>query len=431
MISSVLIFSAMHGWGQCKEWNWPVDKKTSEEKVALLQDAVNNKRYKQAIGPLNWLLAHAPQLNSSIYIHGATIYDELASRERNKDLAEKYADSLMIIYDQRMKHCGQRDYVLSRKALSAFKHYINGSHASRVLPLMDSVFSTDRRELIDGLLLPYMQTIVIVQSKFKTLSEDDILSRYERLVGVVDFKTEQARNDPRLQVKLKKTKKDIEEWLFKVVKPDCEFVKAKLAPRFRQHPTDTVLAKRIFVFMLEGKCIEDPLWLEAGELIFTNKSDYGLGKNLALRYLAMGNAEKANLYFDAALSLSTSRSDSSDIYYYKGTLEASRQDKVKARHFYLLAAKEETRQKDAFERIGDLYYGSYAECAKKESQANDRAIYLAAYMYYVKSGNQKKMAMAKQSFPSREEIFLMNYKVGDKIKINCWINEEVSIQTRD
>jgi hypothetical protein len=41
------------------------------------------------------------------------------------------------------------------------------------------------------------------------------------------------------------------------------------------------------------------------------------------------------------------------------------------------------------------------------------------------------MANAKSSFPSMEEIFELDYKRGDKVKVGCWINEETIIRTRN
>ena len=41
------------------------------------------------------------------------------------------------------------------------------------------------------------------------------------------------------------------------------------------------------------------------------------------------------------------------------------------------------------------------------------------------------MANAKASFPSMEEIFELDYKRGDKVKVACWINEETINRTRN
>ncbi len=419
------------GYSQCKEWNWPTDKKTAEEKVALLQDAMTNKRYRQASKPLRWLIENAPQLNTSIYIYGATIYDELASREKTASLKKKYTDSLMLMYDLRIQHCGQMGYVLNRKATSAFKYDVNGAEPAKVLLLMDSAIAVNKFDTSDGLLFPYMQTMVIVQSKSKTLTEDDILSRYEKITNIIDYKINQAKNNPKALSKLKKYKTDMDEWLLKIMKPDCEFVKNNLGPKFKQNPTDLILAKRIFTFLVNGKCANDSLWMKAGAMIFDQEKDFSLGKILGLQFLASGNTAKAETYFNEIMPMASNKTDSAEVYYYKGSIEARGQNKAKARDYYWMSTRLDAKRKDAFERIGDLYYESFSDCAKMQSQAVDRLIYLAAYEYYAKAENQKKMLMAKRQFPSKEEIFLINQKVGEKVKVNCWVNEEVVVRTRD
>ncbi|NJS16714.1 MAG: hypothetical protein HC787_07205 [Nostocaceae cyanobacterium CSU_2_110] len=102
-------------------WNWPADRKTSEEKVALLQDAIRDKKYKQALKPFNWIIANAPDLNSSIYVHGAAIYEALANREKVAVKKKIYIDSLLLVYNLRMMHCNDKENVLWRKASSAFR----------------------------------------------------------------------------------------------------------------------------------------------------------------------------------------------------------------------------------------------------------------------------------------------------------------------
>lgn len=416
---------------QCSEWSWPEDRKKAEEQVTLLQDAMRDKKYRQAVRPFNWIVANAPRINQSLYVHGSNMFDALASKEKDAGRKKIYVDSLLFVYDLRMAYCGDKENVMWRKALSAFKFLINGNEASKVLSIMDSVFSIYPNTVNDGLLLPYMQTIVINHQKFKTPNEEGILSRYDQLASITDTKIKSSGSDAKQKAKLIKTRKDIDEWLFKVIKPDCDFVRTNLAPRFKQNPSDITLAKRIFSYMLQGNCTEDPLWIETGEIVFASEKDFGLGKNIGLRYLAMENIKQAETYFNESLALAPNRKDSSDVFYYKGIIESKKSNKINAREYYMKAIAFDKIRRDAYERIGDLYFGSFDECAQKTRQADDRAIYIAAYAWYAKAGNTKKMAMAKQLFPSREEIFVVNYQKGDHIKVDCWINEEVIIQTRD
>ena len=72
--------------------------------------------------PLNWMLTNVPNFHSSFYINGADIYDKLASQEKNPARKKVYVDSLMIIYDLRLKNCGDDPVVFNRKALAYLKY---------------------------------------------------------------------------------------------------------------------------------------------------------------------------------------------------------------------------------------------------------------------------------------------------------------------
>ena len=55
---------------------------------------------------------------------------------------------------------------------------------------------------------------------------------------------------------------------------------------------------------------------------------------------------------------------------------------------------------------------------------------ISDYEMYQKAGNSKQMEAAKSQFPSIEEIFNESYEEGQKITVDCWINESVTIQRR-
>ncbi len=112
----------------------------------------------------------------------------------------------------------------------------------------------------------------------------------------------------------------------------------------------------------------------------------------------------------------------------QGSNEARKGDKVQARALYRQAA--DMGNKEGYEKIGDLYQNSFGECAKKESYAEDRLIYIAAYEVYAKAGNQQKMAQARAQFPSTGEIFELNWTEGEAKIVQCWVNESVILKTR-
>jgi tetratricopeptide (TPR) repeat protein len=219
--------------------------------------------------------------------------------------------------------------------------------------------------------------------------------------------------------------------LASLIKINCDFVRKNLGPKFNQNPSDLNLAKKIFNFMLKDKCTEDPLWLKAAEAIHAAEKDFGLTKILGIRYLTSKEHDKASKILEEALQLASKPSDKAEIFGLQAQQQEILGNHSKARELYVKALAIDPSKKEFYARIGDIYLNSFDECAKQKHQAEDRLVFLIAYDMYQKAGETQKMANAKTLFPSKEEIFELDYKNGDKIKVACWINEETIIRTRN
>lgn len=429
----LLAISTMAG-AQCKEFKWPEDKKKAEECVAVWGDALRQgSNLQSAVPAIQWMLVNAPQWNTKLYIDGVTIFDKLAESQTDAARKKTLVDSLMILFDLRIKNCGDEVNVLNRKAYASYKYNIkNKEQLPGLLSLYDRVFEISGNSVSDANLVSYMTTLKANRLYLKALSDDDIIKRYDKITDIIDAKIAAAKT-PADADKLRGYEDAVTAILIELVKVDCNFVKNNLAPKFRQKPNDLALAKKIFKFMLEGKCMDDPLWVEAGEAIYklSPDKDFGLLKALGAQHLKNGNTEKARALLSEALKLNISGSDKSEVQVFLGAIEAKSKDYPSARKYFLEALASDPSNKDAYEKIGDLYYNSAGECAKKVSLAEDRLVYLAAYEMYQKAGNAAAMARAKAQFPSKEEIFLLNWQAGSTQRVNCWIQESVVLKTRD
>lgn len=429
----VLTFSAMAGYSQCKDFKWPEDKAKAEEQVALYDDAKTQKNFRAAVAPLQWMLKNAPQWNTKLYIDATDIYNNLATAEKDAARKQVLVDSLMMLYDLRITNCGDEVNVLNRKAIyAAVFNSQNKAKTADVLALYDKVFEISGNNVLDNNLLSYMQVIQLNVALLKNLSDDQILQRYDKLSTVIDVKIKKAQTDNKQADvdRLKKVKSSVDDILIKLVKVDCNFVKTNLESKWKANPTDLALSKKIFQFMTTGGCIEDPLWLQTAEVIHKESPDFGLAKNMAKIYAKNGNLNKAEELINEAVGLATSNTDKADVLILQGDLLAQKGSKVAARESYRKAVAADANSKDAYEKIGDLYLGSFKDCAKSQSLAEDRLVYLAAYDMYVKAGSQQKMGLARAQFPSVTELFELNWKEGESKTISCWVGETVVLRTR-
>ncbi len=422
---------------QCSgEPNWPEDgaqKAKATESLVLLNDYKKAGTFKQAIAPLNWLITNTPALTKNVYIYGAEVYDGLAKKETDPAKKAKYADSLVAIYDLRLQHtpCGEEASILNRKALAAYIYYINSEKAKDLQKYMDEAFEKNGENIMDGTLIPYMQTIQVNYIKEKTLTDEQVIERYDKISEILDKKIAKTQSGGKPIDRYQKYQGQIDDIFISLNIPmDCGRVKEKLEPRFRANPQDVGIAKQIFRQMIIGKCTDDPLWLEAGEVVVNAEPDFAILKNLGIRYLAQDNVAKAEDMFKKALDVATEKSDKGDIQMLLGTVEARKNNNAGAREWYRKAIATDGR-KEAYEKIGDLYFNSAAACRELDNQADDRKVYLIAYDYYQKAGESRKMQQAKEQFPSKEELFLKNYQAGSPVRVDCWINEATTWRTRD
>lgn len=434
MLGLAFVFlGSVSALAQCKEVKWPENRSKAEESVAIYSDALKQGNYRAAIPGLQWMLANAPQWQTKLYIDGTEIYTKLATEEKDPAKKQVLVDSLMMLYDMRITNCGDEINVLNRKALYALS--FNGQNKAKtaeVLALYDKVFELSGNNVLDNNLVPYMQAVQLNAGLLKNLSDEDILKRYDKISDIIDVKIKKAQAENKQDVvdRLRKSKSTIDDILIKLVKVDCDFVRKNLAPKFKQTPNDIALAKKIFQFMFTGGCVEDPLWLEAAEVVHKDNPDYGLAKNMGLIYAKNGNMDRAEALINEASSLAATPAQKSESFILQGDFAAQKGSKTAAREAYRKASSADPSNKEGYEKIGDLYMGSFKECSKQVSLAEDRLVYIAAYEMYAKAGDQQKMAQARGQFPSVTELFELNWKEGETKSISCWVGETVVLRTR-
>lgn len=429
VFTAVTFFAAQSVQAQCKEWIWPEDKATAQEKNVLYSDAVKAKNYREAVEPWRWLMTNAPNLNASIYINGEKMYNGMAKVEKDPVRKAELVDSLLQIVDKRIEVCGQKEKYFPKKALYNYIHNIkNKEKTTEIFEMYEEAFDLVGKKLDRSNTQAYITVLKVYQLRTKSLSDEQILDRYDRIIEAIDYGVSKG---VKYVEKWEAIRTKAEDMLPELIKIDCDFVRNNWGPKFKEDPTDLKIVDRIFGFMLKGKCTDDPMWLAAGKVKQQNKPTYGLAKVLGSKSKANGDKASAEKYFNEALELASEGKEKADMYMQLGHLKAEAGAKSTARGLYRQALAADGAQKDAYKYIGNLYFGSFKECARKEDMAKDRLIYIAAYNQFKKAGNAKLMAAAKAQFPSVEEIFTQDYSKGDVMSTGCWIGESVSLDTRD
>ncbi len=414
-------------------WKWPEQNKPkAEEKNVLYADAVKMGDFKGAIPPLSWLIREAPDLNKSLYQNGAKIYDNLAKVEKDPAQKNVYLDSLMWMYDMRMKYFDDSVNVMNRKIFKAYKYNIKNYDKSEwLLEMFDVTYKISGGKVMDQNLLAYMNVIKVNKLTKKNLSDEEVLARYENISAVIEGKVKVIEVKGGSIDKLMVQKNAIDKILTEIVTIDCDFVHDTMGPKFTANPDDIKLVKRMFSFMLTGKCTASDLFLDVSKQLYKLEPDFGVAKLIGTKCLAAGDYSCASQYYNEALQHTEDGTKKAEIYLQMGKMEVRKKNKSAARANFRKAISADAANKEPWTLIGDLYYHSFEQCKKMEDMVQDRLVFILAYDMYRRGGNSSKMHNAKSQFPSKEEIFTNNYETGQSMTVSCWIKESVQLQSRD
>jgi tetratricopeptide (TPR) repeat protein len=413
---------------QSSGWVWPEDRKTAEEKYVLYTDMFNLGNYTAAIPPFTWLVVNAPQLNPSLYINGAKIYENLADEEKDEAKKTVYEDSCLLMYDLRIKYFNDEANVLNRKAFYAYKFKNDDkSYYQELFDLFNKAFDLNKNNFWDNNLVAYMDVIRRYKLGGGVISDEQVLEYYEKLTEVLDYKISQNQNVE----KLNQYKDQIDNILTTIITVDCKFIEENLLPKLRSDTSDVKLAKNIFKLCFAGKCTDSPAFLESAIVVQKFEPTYGMAKLIGDRCIILEDYKRALRYYKQAVPLTEENTKKAELYLLQSKIHMTQGNKTDSRDLAEMCLRVDPSKTDCFSTIGDLYMNSYNECKHGVNPVEDRAVFIAAYEMYRKGGDTEKMANARAQFPTMEEIFTYNMELGQPVKVGCWINEVVTIQKRD
>lgn len=410
----------------------PEDPELASEarrQFALAVDNIAIKEYRGAANSINWLMRNAPGLYDGLYVNGYKAYEELA-KAASGDEKEALLDSMVICY-------GLKDelYQLNAREQNnlAYRYYKywkkDKSKIMEGIKTYEKAYTFKPNQIINNNLVSYMDMLRRAKAYGNDISADMAIEVYFQINEVVDIKDD-ANAD---HAKFDRYREALTGLLIQTVGEDklnCEFINENLAPGLDQKE-DLKLAKKVFGLLLSRECGDSPYFMKAAGIIQKEEPTEGLAKVMAQRFVAAKDYDKAMEFYASALELSSDDDKKAQLQLDMSKIYAQQGDKAKARTAALEAAKLDNElSKEAYGFIAGLYMGSFNDCAKKQSQIDDRAIFMAAYDMYQRAGDSAGMNNAKAQFPTVSDVFTANKKEGDAIKVGCWIQVNTTIRTR-
>lgn len=394
----------------------------AKEKYALLSDEYKSEAYDKSYDALLWIMAFAPDMHESVYILGQKAIKKLLENEpTNQD----YKQSLMQVYDNRIKYFGNEVKVMSRKAFDAYKYYRDDpDFLSETIKIFEDLYAKEGNNLKENLLYPFFD-LKIIQRKNELINDEELIKAYEKISDVIISKLEEDEDENLLKVQ-----KLIDAKLARSVPLDCQRIDQLFAANNKGEKFSSSQAKLIVKLSLAYECTKEAYFITAIKVLFEENPSVKLARIIASYHLENKAYRAAIDYFDRSLLLAQEIHEKSMIYFDLANVYSAKGDKVNARAMAYESLKTDPNNLVNYRLIGDLYYNSYDDCKKGKSRVEDRSVFFAAFEKYVLAKDPAKMSLAEQQFPSMESIHTENYQEGQLISTNCWIGEQVKVRRR-
>jgi len=423
VLSFVLLFSlnanAQNGW------NWGKDKEECQHKWIFFKTSVQSKQYKEAYPALVYLLRETPNLNKALYQYATQVYENLAKTEKDVARQKQLQDSVLILYDTRIKLYGEEAKVMSYKGLVAYNYLIGRTdRRDELYPLYKRIYE------LNGVNTKYYNIYFYYltagrEKKYKKMPEEDFLALYDELCATLDKQI--AANTSSSSQSLA-YKEKINDKLISYVTVDCAFIDKVYFSKFESEPT-LENAKKAYNLMLSKECLSDPAFLQVSEYVMSKEASYAGLRVQAKLYSRDENYDKAVQNFEKAISLAKDNEAKAKTYMDIAELYKLKKEYSKAREYAYKALEVTPEDAEAYVFIGNLYLYSQS-CKNSSDRLKGSLIYIAAYDKYKKAGNNAKMSEARKYFPSMEQIFSRGKKEGDVMNTGCWVSENVTLRKK-
>jgi len=430
-----------------------VDLRTSEELVkakntefmsnyTMYDQFYKQKDYKSAMAPWRMMFNKYPKSSINIYIHGANMYSSFIESASDQATKNAYIDSLMMIYNKRIKHFDQKGFVLGRKATDYLKYKLENQEMTD--DELKTVLKTGYSDLKKAIQIEKNETEMAVLVVFMQvtkrlfgmgeLAKEDVTANYSLVSNVIEIGLAKEPESEKYT-----TSKQIIDVLFRTSgAADCSALIALYEPKFEEIARDVDALKGMLRVLGQRDCTDSELYARASEKLYALDPSPEAAFNMARLFMRRDEFSRAKEYYQNAIAAETDKELLAKYYYELGAFTFAKENNFQtARNYARKALENNPNYGRALILIGDIY----AQYSKHygDNDFDHRSIYWLAIDYYEKAKRvdpevyaeaNKKINTYRVYFPDKETLFFGGFQDGQTITFGGWINESSKVRAK-
>jgi tetratricopeptide (TPR) repeat protein len=408
--------------------------------LSMYNEFYKQQDYKSTLGPWRKLYDAYPKSTLNIYIHGANMYETFIEKATSREEKATFLDSLMNIYDRRIKYFNQKGFVMGRKGTTWLRYNLPpaedlsnedlGKIYKKGYEMLEISIAEQKAETEIPVLVLLMQTSRSLFS-LGQLEKTEVVKNYEETTTVLNAK--QTKNPD--EEGLADARVAIESIFSASGAADCDALVSIYAPQCEEKNDDVEFLKTMLRRLSRAKCDNSDLFFRASERMYELEPSAEAAFNMARMFVKKGDNEKAKEYYKQCMEQEKDESLLENYYYeFAVFIFASENNLQEARNYLRKALAINPTDCKANMLMGDIYVAGSRGFSEENFERS--TVFWVAVDYFNKArSGEDCMAEATQKantyrnyFPNKEEAFFIGIREGENYTVKGWINETTKVR---
>ena len=413
------------------------------QNISLYTEYVKTGNYADAYESWKEVFKDSPLAQAGTYTNGAKILHWLIANSKDGAQQLAYSDELQAVYEQRLKYLDQLNSIVKNKTTEAevvglqahdYISYNPKVDINKAYELLRKAVDMGKGETQYYVLGDLMK---ISNQKYKKDPEnhrENLLQDYLDCSNFINSVIAGIEDEKMLEA-ARGTKDNIDAYFVNSGAADCESLQTIYSSKIEENKDNLEYLQKVVSVMGMLKCTSSDAYFAAAEYAHAISPSSETAKSLGFMYAGKRNDyDKALEYFDQAIALENDAFKKSDLYYTAAAVLNQQHKATSAKTYVQKAIQSNPNNGDAYILLAQMYAGNHKWC-------NETALNQCTFFVVL-----DKLQMAKKVDPSVsdranelirtyseytpkiEDLFMLNLKKGDQVKVEGWINETTTIR---
>lgn len=403
------------------------DSVNCRKNLSLYKTYYNQENYKMAMDFWRKAFYECPLSSQNMHLHGTRMYKAFYNETKDK----AYIDSLVMVYDARIKYFGEEAYQKGRLGLDLWDL---GSEDTELLKLsyatLGDAINLDPYRTHPNILMIYMaSTQKLFDSEF--INNEEVINNYGVVSDILDKRIASSNRPADLGAK-----NNIDAIFKASGAGTCEGLTSLFTEKVNASPNDITLLKQVLGLLNDAGCNDSDLFYAAAENLYKQEKSALAAYSLAEMNADKFNYDQAEYYYKEAIEMEDDSFKKSNYYTKLSTIRLSKQDNRGARDYAKSAISLDPNNGTAYMLIGNAYAGQKIS----DNELENQAVYWVAVDYFRKAKEidqsladrvNDAISQCEKVYPTKKELFFLNIlDEGVSYKVEGWINENTTVRFR-